>query len=225
MKFLCSQWLAAPLMAALLSIAAPALAQTPAAGSASGELRSIMQTLQEIRVQYRARKWGGAGLFMKMKKSFAHTTPQLLTRVSPEELGHFSYALATLEEGFVAMDPEQVEQGYRLSKASMLELENRFPAELSLEVQDLKQAVATSAACAARGDFTGAQESLEDLAGGRRRLDNAGMSYAKESWVHFGLVAEDLARAVRGKNNAGAQKAAAQAQQDLDDLLDRVPGR
>lgn len=225
MTFLNSRWIKVPLVWALLLAPVHARAQAPATGGASSDLRSILQTLQEIRSQYRARKWGGAQLFMKMKKSFAHSTPQLLTRVSPEELGHFSYALATLEDGFMAKDPEQVEQGYRLSKASMLSLENRFPAELSQEIQDLKQVVSNAAACAGRTDPADAQESMEDLAGGRRRLDNAGMSYAKESWVHFGLVAEDLARAVRGKNPLAAQKAATQAQQDLDDLLDRVPGR
>ena len=220
----CSSWII--LAVALATAMAPqsALCDPSAAPGASGDLRAMVQVLQDIRSQFRSRKWSeSAGLFMKAKKSLAHSTPQLLTRVTPEELGHFSYALATLEEGFMQKDGDQVEQGYRLSRAALQELQKRFPSDLNLEIQDLRNAVIQSAACAARGDFATGQDYLEDVAGGRRRLDNAGMSYAKESWVHFGLTSEDLARAVRSKNVPAAQKAAAAASQDLDDLLDRLP--
>jgi len=206
-----------------MAFASRSLAEGSSAGAA-GDLRQIQQTLAEIRSECRARHWNDiAGMLQKIKRTFAHSTPQLLTRVSPEDLGHFSYALASLEDGVISKDPEQLTQGFRLSRVAMGELQNRFPSDLATEIQDLRQTLQSAASASQKGEYVDAADYLEDLAAARKRLDNAGMAYAKEAWVHFGLVAEDLARAVRAHNAPGAQTAASGARRDLDDLLDRIP--
>ena len=204
----------------------PALAQSDGPLSAASQLRQLQQYLKELRSRGRSRRWTDTSdLLVKMKRTFAHTTPELLTRISPEDLSHFSYALATLEEGVIAKDVEQLDQGFRLSRVAMGQLQTRFPGELAQEIEDLRQATVLSSQAAAHGDYVAAQDLLEDVAAGRRRLDNAGMTYGREIWVHYGLQADEMARFIRAHNVVASEQSAAGAQKDLAELQGRIPRR
>ncbi|HVP39755.1 MAG TPA: hypothetical protein VMS93_11300 [Candidatus Saccharimonadales bacterium] len=201
-------------------------AQTQGGSRASEDLRQMRAALLEIRVRCHGRRWeDSADLLLRIKRTFSRTTPALLTRLSPDDVSHFSYALATLEDGLIARDLEQVEQGMQLSHSSVAQMQGRFPGEVDEELDDLQRACSDAVQATARGDFQEVQYHLEDLAAGRHRLDTAGMAYARESWVHFGLAAETLARAARSHNLPATQAAAQAVDRDLRDIRDRILNR
>lgn len=211
---------------ALPLLATTALAQTTSGQTTPSDLRQIRQSLQEIRSRYRSKKWAeSADLLLRIKKTFTHSAPQLLTRVSPEELSRFSYSLATLEEGLMAKDLGQLEQGFKLTKVATHQLESRFPDDLSRELDDLSDVVERAAALAGQVDLSQAQDHLEDIAAARLRLDNACTAVGRELWVHFELSADDLARAIRTRNAGLTRDASASAVQDLSELKDRIRKR
>lgn len=198
----------------------------PASGGAPSDLRSIQQTLRSIRILARLKKWADTeDLILRIKKTFVHSTPQLLTRVSPDDVSRFSYALASVEEGMMSQNLAQFEQGYHLSEAVAREFESKFPDELDRELAEMQQSLLHAQAQAAQGDMDLAQDYLDDIYAGRKRLDNACLSYAKESWVHFGITSDTFARAIRARSLTQAKDAASVAAGDLQDIRDRLPGR
>ncbi|MBI5835704.1 MAG: hypothetical protein HZB25_00530 [Candidatus Eisenbacteria bacterium] len=214
--------------AAALAIALPdpARAQASSGTRAADELRQMRNDLHEIRLRCRVKRWDeSVEMLLRIKKAFSKSTPTLLTRLSPEDVSHFSYALASVEDGLSTRDLGQLEQGFQLSQSSVTMMKSKFPGDLDQELDDLQQAAAQVASNSAKGDAAEVQYYLEEIAAGRRRLDTAAMAYSRESWVHFGLAAENLARAARSRNIPATQAAAQAVAQDLRDIRDRIANR
>jgi hypothetical protein len=213
-------------VALTLPLHVPARAQSAGAPRAADELRQMRAELHEIHERCRTRRWNdSADLLLHIKKAFSKSTPVLLTRMSPEDVSRFSYALASLEDGLISHDMGQLEQGFQLSHTVVSQMKNKFPGELDQELEDMQVAAEKVNQHTARGDFQEAQYYLEEIAAGRRRLDTAGMAYCKEVWVHFGLSAENLARSARGHNTAATLAAAQAVDRDLRDIRDRMANR
>jgi hypothetical protein len=213
-------------VALALPVPVPAAAQSSGAPRAADELRQMRAELHEIHERCRNRRWSeSADLLMQIKKAFSKTTPALLTRMSPEDVSHFSYALASLEDGLISHDMAQLELGFQLSHTVVSQMKSKFPGEVDQELEDMQVAADNLGQNTARGDFQEAQYYLEEIAAGRRRLDTTGMTYCKELWVHFGLNAENLARAARGHNTPATLAAAQAVDRDLREIRDRMANR